>query len=410
MNKFLFFIFFIFSIPSISFALPKCGNTLHNCTGTYTWENGDEYDGDWKNNKMHGLGTYYYKKSGSKYDGDWKNNKMHGFGTFYWNDGDKYVGEWVNGKRAGEGVFTFANGKKQEGVFKDSKFLYAKKLKTNTIEKRLKAYGKELVNKSNKVKSKNNSKTTGYSKKWKWGESPLCRAVIRAAKTGDKVDWKLSVTNAKSYLRVYPESDVKDCFEKAKKIYASRDFTPKPEFIVLDSEEYNTKKDIGWNREYNNRQQNKKFKITRPAMKFIATNEKIYTGQTFLIGNFFENPLFKPKYAGLENLSLCRFKARYNLNKHFSKSKGKIEKVIIDFNKVDFNSQTSLKQYAWGFKFSCNGICHSIYEKQLFNDNIEWTNSNTLEIFTTRTDNMWNRVKSVLNDIKKICNKSTTKY
>ncbi|MDA9806803.1 hypothetical protein N9D05_05810, partial [Alphaproteobacteria bacterium] len=126
---------------------PKCGNTLHNCTGTYTWENGN------------------------KYIGDWQNNKRHGFGTFKFKDGGQYVGEWVSDKMTGEGVVTYADGEKIEGVFKDSKFLYAKKLKTNTIEKRLKAKAKELVNKANKVKSKNNSKTTGYSK-WKWGESP----------------------------------------------------------------------------------------------------------------------------------------------------------------------------------------------------------------------------------------------
>ncbi|MDA9648853.1 hypothetical protein N9T54_00390 [Alphaproteobacteria bacterium] len=104
LNKFLILSFFIFSIPSIGFALPKCGNTLHNCTGTYTWENGDEYDGDFLNDKKHGKGRYTWK-SGSKYEGD-----------------------WVNGKRTGEGVLTFANGKKQEGVFKNSKFLYSKKI------------------------------------------------------------------------------------------------------------------------------------------------------------------------------------------------------------------------------------------------------------------------------------------
>ena len=193
LNKYLILSFFIFSIPSISFALPKCGNTLHNCTGTYTWESGDEYDGDWKNNKMHGQGTYTWANgnkyvgesqdnnlhgqgtttwaNGDKYVGEHKDDKRNGEGTFTWANGDKYLGEYKNGNRTGEGIFSFANGKIQEGIFKDNKFMYAQKLKTNTIEKRLKAKAKELVNKANKVKSKNNSKTTGYSK-WKWGESP----------------------------------------------------------------------------------------------------------------------------------------------------------------------------------------------------------------------------------------------
>lgn len=148
--KYLSLSFLFFSIPTLSNALPECEGTFHNCTGIKTWENGDEYYGEFKNNKMHGYGTYYYK-SGNEYDGDWKNDKKHGFGNYYWNDGDKYVGDflndkkhgkgrytwksgskyegdWVNGKRTGEGVLTFANGKKQEGVFKDSKFLYSKKI------------------------------------------------------------------------------------------------------------------------------------------------------------------------------------------------------------------------------------------------------------------------------------------
>ena len=73
LNNFLILSFFIFSIPTIGTALPKCGNTLHNCTGTYTWENGDKYVGDWLNNKSHGKGTYTWK-NGGKYVGDWVDN------------------------------------------------------------------------------------------------------------------------------------------------------------------------------------------------------------------------------------------------------------------------------------------------------------------------------------------------
>ncbi|MDC6451725.1 hypothetical protein PQZ43_02585 [Alphaproteobacteria bacterium] len=296
-------------------------------------------------------------------------------------------------------------------MFKDSKFLYAKKLKTNTIEKRLKAKGKgkELVNKANKVKSKNNSKTTGYSK-WKWGESPLCRAVIKAAKKGDKVDWKLAVRGAKSHIQQYPKSDVKDCFEEAKKIYASRDFTPKPKFIIVDSREYNSKKSIGWNREYNNYQQNEKYKITGPAMKFIATNEKIYTGLNFKTGNAFAVPFFRPTSSALEEVSNCRYKVRYNLRKN--KNFGKVEKVIIDFNKVNFKTldyhyETNIQ----GFKYRCNGICHSVYGKDFFDNNkIHWQKLNTLTIYTMKEDNMVSRLSSALSDIKKVCNKSTSEY
>ena len=140
-------------------------------------------------------------------------------------------------------------------------------------------------------------------------------------------------------------------------------------------------------------------------MKFLATNEKIS------IGAFNRNFLINyNKYAGLENLSPCRFKARYNINKNHSEHLGRVEKVIIDFNKVNFNTQTSSYKGPPGFKFSCNGFCQSIYGKSLISKNIEWTNLNTLSILTSETDNMWSRVKKALNDIKKVCNASTSKY
>lgn len=215
LNKFLILSFFIFSIPSIGFALPKCGNTLHNCTGTYTWENGDVYDGDWRNNKKHGVGTYYYKKSGNEYDGDWKNNKKHGFGTFYWNDGDKYVGyylndkrhgkgrytykngdkyegDWVNGKRTGEGVFTFANGKKQEGVFKDSKFLYAKKIdKQRNINK----------DNENPLSLALNKKPVEIKKPKKISDKNLIEQKKIREKTNYNPDWFLEVKQANKNIK-----------------------------------------------------------------------------------------------------------------------------------------------------------------------------------------------------------------
>ena len=45
----------------------------------------------------------------------------HGQGKYTWNDGDKYDGKWKNGKENGFGTFTWANGDKYVGEFKDSK-------------------------------------------------------------------------------------------------------------------------------------------------------------------------------------------------------------------------------------------------------------------------------------------------
>ncbi|XP_028273490.1 MORN repeat-containing protein 3 [Parambassis ranga] len=134
---------------------------------------GDEYTGEWQNNKKHGRGIQLWKKSGAVYDGDWKfgkrdghgtfsvllpqsktyakkycgewkNGKKHGHGVFFYNhsamydgewvedqrsgwgrmhfeNGDFYVGEWMNDKRHGRGIIRFSNGNWYEGTWQDGK-------------------------------------------------------------------------------------------------------------------------------------------------------------------------------------------------------------------------------------------------------------------------------------------------
>ena len=53
---------------------------------------------------MEGKGIFYYN-NGNKYDGEYKNNKNEGKGTFYYNDDDIYDGEWKNNKINGKGIF-----------------------------------------------------------------------------------------------------------------------------------------------------------------------------------------------------------------------------------------------------------------------------------------------------------------
>ena len=81
---------------------------FHNCFGFYTYENGDRYIGEWKNDNKHGQGTYT------------------------WANGDKYVGEYRDGKRNGQGTLTYADGTVQEGIWKDGEFQYAQKLPANS--------------------------------------------------------------------------------------------------------------------------------------------------------------------------------------------------------------------------------------------------------------------------------------
>jgi hypothetical protein len=90
----------------------------NNCVGTYTYDGGDKYVGEWKNNKKHGQGTYT-SQAGSSYIGEYKNGKKHGQGTYTYPDGSIYVGQLENGDFNGQGSLTLANGQTYVGNFKD---------------------------------------------------------------------------------------------------------------------------------------------------------------------------------------------------------------------------------------------------------------------------------------------------
>ena len=107
-------------------ALPNCkGDYWNNCVGTYTYHNGDQYVGEWKDDKLHGQGTYTYGSgsewSGDKYVGGFKEGKQHGQGTYTFAEGDKYVGEWKDDKQHGQGTYTYDNGDQYVGEWKDGK-------------------------------------------------------------------------------------------------------------------------------------------------------------------------------------------------------------------------------------------------------------------------------------------------
>ena len=75
-----------------------------NCTsgdcrdgiGTYVWNNGETYTGDFNAGQMHGTGTYTWI-NGDKYKGDWRNGKQNGYGTYTWPSGKSKYGQWQHG-------------------------------------------------------------------------------------------------------------------------------------------------------------------------------------------------------------------------------------------------------------------------------------------------------------------------
>ena len=93
----------LLSLASTVYALPNCPSDQsarwHNCFGTYTFDDGDKYVGEWKDNKYHGQGTYTYA------------------------NGDKYVGEYKDDKKHGQGTYTYANGTIERGYYMRGEFV-----------------------------------------------------------------------------------------------------------------------------------------------------------------------------------------------------------------------------------------------------------------------------------------------
>jgi hypothetical protein len=125
-------------------AVTENSGCIGNCTngyGTFIYDNGNKYEGDWKDTKQEGQGTMIIPNS-NKYIGEWKNGNPDGHGTIISPNGDKYVSQWKdgipekqvtityqnggsytgenkNGIPEGQGTFIYSNGDKYIGKFKD---------------------------------------------------------------------------------------------------------------------------------------------------------------------------------------------------------------------------------------------------------------------------------------------------
>lgn len=74
------------------------------------------YDGQWKDGKLHGIGTYLFR-DGKTYEGEWENNRQNGNGKAIYSDDRQYTGNWKNGRYEGRGFFTYTTGAKYMGEF-----------------------------------------------------------------------------------------------------------------------------------------------------------------------------------------------------------------------------------------------------------------------------------------------------
>jgi hypothetical protein len=99
-----------------------------NCAngfGTFTWENGSRYIGEFRNGNMHGQGTFLFGASnaGTKYTGELKNGFIDGFGTWTWPNGEKYIGESKFNKMHGKGTYYYSDGTIRTGTWFNDKYI-----------------------------------------------------------------------------------------------------------------------------------------------------------------------------------------------------------------------------------------------------------------------------------------------
>jgi hypothetical protein len=69
------------------------------CHGTMRFANGDIYEGGWLRDRRSGTGTLTRAADGSRYEGEWRNGKQHGTGTLHLADGQCITGTWTRGRR-----------------------------------------------------------------------------------------------------------------------------------------------------------------------------------------------------------------------------------------------------------------------------------------------------------------------
>jgi len=96
--------------------------------GKIKWENGNVFEGEFKQNHMNGFGYMIWFDIYEKYIGNWENDTQSGNGIHIWYEPagelkemrNRYVGQWKNGARNGYGVFFYSNGARYEGEWKNN--------------------------------------------------------------------------------------------------------------------------------------------------------------------------------------------------------------------------------------------------------------------------------------------------
>ncbi len=88
---------------------------LYQGNGTFLYENGDRFEGEFIENLKH-RGSFYFS-NGDTYTGEFQDNTYHGLGLMKYNNGEIYYGDFKHGYKHGIGTYTYANGAKHSGSY-----------------------------------------------------------------------------------------------------------------------------------------------------------------------------------------------------------------------------------------------------------------------------------------------------
>jgi len=69
-------------------------NDKKNGIGKMIFSNGDIYEGGWADDQRHGNATQTHWNNSASYTGGWRNNACHGVGVFRWPDGSKTMRDY----------------------------------------------------------------------------------------------------------------------------------------------------------------------------------------------------------------------------------------------------------------------------------------------------------------------------
>jgi len=84
--------------------------------GTMKWVNRDFYEGNWKEDRLHGKGKLVNFEG--SYEGSFICDKREGEGTMAYLDGRKYLGNWLQDMHCGKGIMITPDGTKYDGEWK----------------------------------------------------------------------------------------------------------------------------------------------------------------------------------------------------------------------------------------------------------------------------------------------------